>query len=128
MTPDLDLALDANRSWPADRPLRRRYHVTRALMHARYPKAFPARGQPAAPLKVGIRQDLIAVRKELGLSHGSIWTFLSQYTARLEYQLAIAECDYRIDLDGRPAGKISRAAKAVAQARIAERQARSGDS
>ena len=36
----------------------KRYHHTRAVLHARFPAAFPARGEPCVPLKMGSAKGL----------------------------------------------------------------------
>ena len=83
------------------------YHEVRAALHERFPAVFGPRGSQPAPLKVGIREDLLARQDELGAPWGRVACFLRAWTRRRIYHEAICRRGPRIGLDGQPAGEVS---------------------
>lgn len=70
--------------------------ATLERMKAKHPGAFPS---PPRPLKVGIREDLIAA----GWTQEEVSAALSHYLATKEYLWStVAEGAFRIDLKGMP--------------------------
>ncbi|MGN6496607.1 MAG: ProQ/FINO family protein [Tsuneonella sp.] len=71
-----------------------------SAMKARHPGAFPT---PPRPLKVGIREDLIAA----GWTDAEVGTALSYYLRTRAYlQCTYAEGQFRVGLDGMPVAPV----------------------
>lgn len=87
---------------------RQRKHLamaTRAVLAERFPKTFRPFAQPKLPLKVGIREDVIAACPDL--DPGAIRMALNDYTKGGTYQRAVMVLGAtRIDLAGKPAGEV----------------------
>lgn len=68
------------------------------------------------PLKIGIREDMIAYAAERGLelSIAQISAALMVYVNRAEYRSVVAQGGQRVDLHGQPAGEVDE--KAVVHA------------
>jgi sRNA-binding protein len=79
------------------------YHEVRAIMHARYPAVFTARGEPLKPLKIGISDDLAAVAAEIGPLFNP---FMRSWCGRPEYWAAVAAGGARYDLEGNQVGAV----------------------
>jgi len=60
------------------------------------------------PLKIGIKEDVIAYAAERGLelNKAQISAALMVYINRVEYRLAVAQGGQRVDLHGLPAGEV----------------------
>ncbi len=84
-----------------------------------FPKAFPQKGQPLIPLKVGTADDLKAEaqRLEWDLSETAIQRVLSFWCSRPIYLKALERNSHRIDLQGNPAELISQEEKQLAKKR-----------
>ena len=80
---------------------------------ARYPACF--NWQQPHPLKVGIREDLVAE----GHPPKAIRRALGAYCSRVKYLKALRAATPRIDLHGQPSGTVTEADEAVAQAKFA---------
>lgn len=80
------------------------YHNVRKLLNEAFPAAFPARGQPCLPLKLGIRDDIVEVLPEVSEVIGS---FLAIWCSRPEYHKAVLNHDIRIGLNGEVAGMVT---------------------
>lgn len=81
--------------------------MDRMALVSQFPAAFEAKGnrKPKRPLKVGIREDIIARGGLLGPSGHPVNTWrlhnaLRDYTAGRRYQAALAAGAMRVDLDG----------------------------
>lgn len=85
-----------------------RYHAARAILHARFPAVFTARGAAPVPLKIGIADDLLAV-PDLGITPDQVRYTLHLWTGRRVYQELLLEGASRHDLDGNPAGTVTAA-------------------
>jgi hypothetical protein len=75
-----------------------------------YPSCFVASGAPKRPLKIGIKQDMLArARQEFpGLGHRHIRSFLTDYTSGKHYFECCREGVARVDLDGAFSGFVTR--------------------
>ena len=73
-----------------------------------FPKCFLKEGQPKKPLKLGILDDLMAYRDELGLVRREIKLFVVLYCVDPGYIEALKQPGTaRIDLDGNEVGLVS---------------------
>ncbi|ADC64066.1 ProQ/FINO family protein [Allochromatium vinosum] len=80
---------------------------------ALYPACFDWK-QPR-PLKIGIREDLIAAGHDQKMIHRA----LAKYCARRPYLKATQAGTPRLDLQGRPVGAVTEAEEVVAKAKLA---------
>lgn len=87
------------------------------MIAAAFPRCFimPRSKLPKAPLKIGIREDLLAKSEQIGLSEERLRAALSDYVSGIKYQRAILERSVRLDLDGNPAGEVTAGHKAHAK-------------
>jgi ProP effector len=79
-----------------------------------YPRTFFPNQAERRPLKLGVRNDLVADTARHGLSDAELRRALSQYCRSPGYLAACTEGAVRIDLNGMPAGTVT--AEAVAAA------------
>lgn len=93
--------------------------VVMAALVAAHPKTFMPWGQDCFPLKVGIREDVVAAHPEF--SKWKIHAALSRYTDTKRYLKALVTHPHRVDLDGNAAGEITQDQFNDAVARIAQR-------
>jgi sRNA-binding protein len=94
---------------------------TVAVLAELYPAAIVAeRWQPHRPLKIGIRDDLIATGL---LTPTECKAALRLYIVRLQYQKALAAGGPRFDLDGNPAGEVAPDEAEHARAAVAHLEA-----
>lgn len=81
------------------------YDQTRALLVERFPRCFASDGQPKKPLKIGIRNELIAacpdIRPEI------LCLFLRIYTRSEKYLFSVIDRCQRVDLSGAISGDIA---------------------
>ena len=100
-----------------------------ASLTAQYPQAFPLDASLIRPLKIGIHLDILAAVPEadpLLLRRG-----LSHWCSRPVYQWTLAHGGARVDLQGQPAGEVTKEQqvyarerlKAIAEKRKQQRQA-----
>ena len=80
-----------------------------------YPNCFR---QPGQPLKIGIRNDVIAWHPEL--QPGLIASALRTYTRSVGYLKTLKAGAVRIDLEGNPVGTVTAADEADAERKIAK--------
>jgi ProP effector len=111
-------------SWIKSGEVNGLYHRTRSVLHAKFPRAFPARGAPPIPLRIGIGLDLAARLDEIGLTEMETSVFLRQYTQRHEYLAMLVSGSERVNLDGSPAGPIEEVHKVAAAKRIEKKRKR----
>jgi ProP effector len=78
---------------------------TLAMLMRRYPKAFPLRESEIRPLKVGIRDDIIAANGDI--DPRAVGMALRFHTSRLVYLFAVTPEAPRIDLDGVVVGAVT---------------------
>jgi ProP effector len=76
-----------------------------AVLAERFPAAFFVRGHCRKPLKVGIRDDLVAVAPDL--HPATLRAALRCYTGNAAYLDALRRDTVRVDLAGAPAGTVS---------------------
>jgi sRNA-binding protein len=79
--------------------------VTVAMLCARFPKAFFLYERRRVPLKIGIRNDVIAVLGD-AIDRKLLVRALKHYFVNLGYQLAVRAGRPRYDLDGNVAGQV----------------------
>lgn len=85
-----------------------------SAMKARHPAAFP---RPPRPLKVGVREDLLAA----GWREQEVSLALSHYLSAEPYLRAtVAEGAFRIDLNGWPVAPVQEHEAAWARGRLVE--------
>lgn len=94
------------------------YHATREELHTLFPGAFPARGQPVPPLKIGIAQE---IKARTGMPWRKVQSFLRVWAGRRVYQDALAAGGERVGLDGEPAGEVDPAHVAYARHQLGRR-------
>jgi|SRR6478609_944724 sRNA-binding protein len=80
--------------------------VTVAMLCARFPKAFFLYERRRVPLKIGIRNDVIAVLGD-AIDRKLLVRALKHYFVNLGYQLAVRAGRPRYDLDGNIAGEVT---------------------
>jgi sRNA-binding protein len=84
---------------------RRRAKIVQAALASHFPNTFFVRPQTKLPLKIGIREDILAEWPEIDA--GLLDTALRDYTAGTRYwDVLIAGAD-RIDLNGNPSGIVT---------------------
>jgi ProP effector len=86
--------------------------ITRRALVARFPLAFFPKGQLKRPLKVNTFRDLRLACPDI--SYLRIKLALSDYCGGPSYHAAMTEGAVRIDLNGEPAGTVSKAEAAHA--------------
>ncbi len=97
--------------------------ASRALLAelcGRYPKAFSTDPAQVVPLQIKIHKKLAAA----GYSREAVASALGLYTAAPAYLAALAAGKPRINLDGEPAGKVTKGQQEVAKARLENPAAR----
>jgi len=75
------------------------------ILVMRFPKAFFPLGQDCKPLKIGVRDDLIALGE--GIDTKRISHFFRAYCKAGRYLCALKAAAQRVDLDGRPVGEVT---------------------
>jgi sRNA-binding protein len=90
------------------RPTRDRINEVREQLVARFPKCFMPRGHDKLPLKVGIRRDLHNAISVHDIPPVWVTAALSDYASGPKYLMRIVEGAERIDLNGDPAGVVTR--------------------
>jgi ProP effector len=88
------------------------------VLRARFPATF---GSPNRPLKCGVRQDI--VRSGL-FTDEQIGAALASHCASFRYLRSVRENAVRVDLNGEPAGVVTRAEAVYARERITRIRAR----
>jgi ProP effector len=96
--------------------------TVRAILAERFPLAIKPKGADKSPLKIGVKQDVIARCPDL--SKRQIRDALRDYTSGFLYLRALINGACRIDLDGQPAGEIAAEHRTGAQARLIKLQRR----
>lgn len=89
---------------------------TRAVLVERWPRCFKPKGAPKLPLKVGIVDDIQREMPEIG--YRRLLHALTDYTGGATYLRAIVVGGERIDLNGEPAGIVTRSDADHALARL----------
>lgn len=94
----------------------------RAAMHIAFPACFAPKGGKKKPLKIGIRQDLMAQAREHfpSMSRRLIDNFLVDYCGGHNYLKAVTKGAARIDLSGSFSGFVSDEEAKFAASRLRE--------
>jgi ProP effector len=92
--------------------------ATLAIMHVRWPKAFPSPGSRARlhPVAIGIHAQIAAAAPDLTARR--IDLALRAWTGRLSYLEALAKGRPRVDIDGRPVAQVTEAERDDARKRL----------
>jgi ProP effector len=85
----------------------------RAYLSERYPNAFKPKNAQKVPLKVGIRNDILAAHPEL--SKDEVNAALSDYTGGPKYLTHLQPGADRFDLGGAISGKVTDGEAALGQ-------------
>jgi ProP effector len=93
-----------------------------AKLIAAYPAVFHLLGAERRPLKIGIRDDLVAA--DIGLTGEAIGRAIGWYVRGPSYLKQVKAGAPRIGLNGGPAGSVTEEEEAHAAARLAEIKAR----
>ncbi len=96
--------------------------VTIAQLAAAFPKCFAVYERRRRPLKIGIRQDILA--RLPAMDTGELSDALRRYCRNLTYLRILQAGAGRIDLDGKPAGSVTADAREHAGIEIKERSTR----
>lgn len=94
------------------------------ICNALFPKTFPKRGgEKVSPLKVGIAKELQLALAGGGheVSMNAIRRLLTYWCSRNFYLKSFRSATQRIDLAGEPAGEVTDAQRAIANATLTER-------
>lgn len=78
------------------------------LLQKHFPLAFPKKPAPKVPLKIGIHQDLLAQLDQLAIDQEILRTAIKTWCAGLRYWDCLTEDTIRVDLNGQPAGLVSK--------------------
>ena len=94
-----------------------------SLLAEKWPCCFSIIESGRRPLKLGIRDDVLAA---LGgaISAGKVSAALRSYVSSPEYQRRLVHGAWRVDLNGRPAGTVSQEDEAHARAQLAAIEAK----
>lgn len=98
--------------------------ATRRILAERFPKAFMPTGAVKIPLKVGVKEDILAASPDL--TRGQVTKALRDYCRGEKYLRAMVVGARRIGLDGADAGFVSSdeaRGAAMLRARLDERVA-----
>ena len=99
-----------------------RYHSVRSILHEAFPAAFPARGQPCQPLRIGVHNDVL--NAGLPLTRNDVRYFFRCWCNRPEYLRLIREGANRINLTGQPVDKVTREHAARAHKLLADKRSK----
>jgi ProP effector len=94
----------------------------RAYLSERYPNAFKPKNAQKVPLKVGIRNDILAAHPEL--SKNEVNAALSDYTGGPKYLTHLQPGADRFDLGGAISGKVTDGEAAWAVKRLRQLEAK----
>jgi ProP effector len=77
-----------------------------SLLAEKWPCCFSIPGSRRRPLKLGIREDVLAAL-DGAIAAGKVSAALRWYVSSPEYQRRLVHGTWRVDLNGRPAGTVS---------------------
>jgi hypothetical protein len=83
-----------------------------ATLRARFPAAFPQEPGLLCPLKIGIREDLLAALTG-ETDHRLLPPLLAKHTGRIAYLRALVRASHRIDLKGQPVQPVDEHSRAL---------------
>jgi ProP effector len=78
------------------------------LLQKQFPLAFPKKPAAKVPLKIGIHQDLLAQADQLAIDIDVLRTAIKTWCSGLRYWECLTEDAIRVDLNGEPAGHVSK--------------------
>src|SRR5262249_44109759 len=97
-----------------------------SLLAEKWPCCFSIIESGRRPLKLGIRDDLLAA-VDGAISAGKVSAALRWYVSSPEYQHRLLHGAWRVDLNGRPAGTVSQEDEAHARAQLAAIEAKQAE-
>lgn len=89
-----------------------------------FPKTFPKNPAPKLPLKIGIHKELVERTQEIGIDAEALTEAIKTWCRGNRYWACVVEDAPRIDLDGNPAGVVTK--QEAGQARALEARRRKG--
>ncbi|AMK79394.1 MULTISPECIES: ProQ/FinO family protein [Methylomonas] len=95
------------------------------LLQKTFPLAFPKKPAAKLPLKIGIHKDILAHADQLGTEKNQLRTALKAWCWGHRYWDCLTEDAVRVDLNGNPAGQVTKADAEQANKLKAERRKRS---
>jgi ProP effector len=102
-------------------------HTVLDLLAERWPKMFSLYEARRRPLKVGIHRDILAALDGGGITPDELKRALSHYCRNPGYLRNTLTGGWRIDLNGNPAGVVTRTEEAHAKMGLAEIEKRKAD-
>lgn len=78
------------------------------LLQKQFPVAFPKKPASKVPLKIGIHQDLLAHADQLAIDQNILRAAIKTWCTGLRYWDCLIEDAIRVDLNGNPAGQVSK--------------------
>ncbi|MEI8573235.1 ProQ/FinO family protein [Methylomonas sp. EFPC1] len=79
------------------------------LLQKNFPLAFPKKPAAKLPLKIGIHKDILAHADQLGADKNQLRTALKAWCWGHRYWDCLTEDAVRVDLQGMPAGQVTKA-------------------
>jgi RNA chaperone ProQ/FINO-like protein len=79
--------------------------TTRRILVLRFPAAFKSLGSPKLPLRIGVREDILAQAPDL--DPRLVAAAMRQYIYGFDYRRYLMEGAIRVDLNGEPAGVVT---------------------
>ncbi|OAI04403.1 ProQ/FinO family protein [Methylomonas methanica] len=92
------------------------------LLQKKFPLAFPKKPAAKLPLKIGIHKDILAHADQLGTDKNQLRTALKAWCWGHRYWDCLTEDAVRVDLQGMPAGQVTKADAEQASKLKAERR------
>ena len=78
------------------------------LLQKKFPLAFPKKPAPKVPLKIGIHKDLLEQAEQLGINKNEIRAAIKVWCRGNRYWECLVEDVVRVDLNGDPAGQVTK--------------------
>jgi ProP effector len=94
-------------------------------LQKQFPIAFPKNPAPKIPLKLGIHKDLLELSESLGISKPDLREAIKAWCVGNRYWTCITEGATRIDLEGNPAGCVTKVEADLAKSRLKNRHQKS---
>jgi ProP effector len=82
--------------------------LTIRLLQKQFPLAFPKKPASKVPLKIGINEDLLAQADQLAIDQNILRAAIKSWCSGLRYWDCLIEDAIRVDLNGEPAGQVSK--------------------
>ncbi len=91
-------------------------------LQKQFPLAFPKNPAPKVPLKLGIHKDLFELSESLGMSKIELREAIKTWCCGIRYWTGVVEGAVRFDLEGNPAGLVTKVEADIATSRLKNRQ------